>query len=811
MHNTRFKKTRLAQAIGGAVLCTTLSLPSALLPLTAHAQQQSQQQFQQQFQQQAQQSVQYFEVPAGDLGNALSRFAADSGVVIYFDASLTQGKQTRGLSGDYSVEGGLRALLSGSGLSLVKEADGSYRLEERPADVDLPVVEVSAELYRRAATEGSDSYTSNRVTIGKREQSLREIPQSVSIITRERMDDQGMTSLIDAMKHTTGIQTTHFGGDTAIFSSRGFQMGTLLLDGSPIEGSVGYTDTSSFDTAVFDRIEVLRGPTGILQGAGQPSGTINMVRKRAQREFGFNTSLAAGSWDSYRGVIDTTGALNNDGSVRGRFVAVYEDKDSFIDHVERQKTMGYGTLEIDVADSTTVSLGAVYQSGEATPFLGLPAYADGRMLDLSRSTFLGSTWDERKERMQRHFVELEHTMESGATFNLNANSLYRNTNNLQSGAVATFIDQGTSEVEVWPWRHRTTRKDRSVEASLHIPLEFLGRDSSAIVGASHTRGQSENASAWGTPRTMPRDVFNPDRNSPKTDFTLPESNPINNRETGVYAQTSLGIGDRSTVLIGGRLNWWETVPTGNPEGAFKISNEFIPFVGFIYDITPDISTYASYTSIFQPQSNLDVSGDVLEPRTGNQVEFGLKGEHFNGDINWHAAIFRIDDENRAISDPEVPGASIAAGKARSQGFEAEVSGNVLPRWDISAGYAYTDTEFVRDPDNEGLAFSPDTPEHSFNFWSRYRFSDTLNQGWRIGAGINAVSGTHARRGDIVWEQGGYTLLSAQVGYRFNENLDLSLNGNNLTDKKYYSRISGNTRNSYYGDPRNIMMSIQYNY
>jgi len=673
----------------------------------------------------------------------------------------------------------------------------------------LPTVQVTGEYLRDASTENTGSYTSNRVTIGKREQSLRDIPQSVSVITRERMDDQGMTSLIDAMKHTTGIQTTHFGGDTAIFSSRGFQMGTLLLDGSPIRGNIGYTDTSSFDTALFDRIEVLRGPTGILQGAGQPSGTINMVRKRAQREFGLNTSLTAGSWDAYRGVIDTTGALNSDGSVRGRFVAVYEDKDSFIDHIERQKTMGYGTVEIDMTDSTTVSLGAIYQSGEATPFLGLPTYADGSMPDLNRSTFLGSTWDERKERMERYFVELEHTMDNGAIFNLNASSLYRDSNNLQSGAITTFIDRDSGMVEVWPWRHRTTMKDRSVEATLTMPFEFFSRSSSATVGASYQRGESQNPWAGGERR--PQDIFNPDHDSAEVELLLADQEPTVDKQTGLYAQTNLEVSERTTLLLGGRFSWWKTTPGGSPENEFKINNEFTPYAGAIYDITPDISTYASYTSIFQPQSNIDVSGNVLKPRTGNQVEIGLRGEHFNGDINWHTAIFRIDDENRAISDPDIPGASVAAGKARSQGFEAEISGNLLPRWDISAGYAFTDTEFVRDPTNEGLALSPETPEHSFNLWSRYRFSDTLNQGWRLGAGINAVSGTHARRGNIVWEQGGYTLLSAQVGYRVNENLDFSLNGNNLTDKKYYSRISGNTRNNYYGDPRNVMMTMQYNF
>ena len=535
-----------------------------------------------------QQQARYYDIASGPVSSVINRFAAEAGVFISGAGELGEGRQSPGLQGQYLVDEGLERLLDGTGLTAARQGDGSYRLEERAADVALSVVQVSAEYYRGAATEGSDSYTSNRVTIGKHEQSLREIPQSVSIITRERMDDQGMTSLIDAMKHTTGIQTTHFGGDTAIFSSRGFQMGTLLLDGSPIEGGVGYTDTSSFDTALFDRIEVLRGPTGILQGAGQPSGTINMVRKRAQREFGLNTSLATGSWDAYRGVIDTTGALNSDGSVRGRFVAVYEDKNSFIDHVERQKTMGYGTLEIDVTDSTTVSLGAVYQSGEATPFLGLPAYADGNMPDLDRSTFLGSYWDERKERLERHFVELEHTMESGATFNFNANNLYRNTNNLQSGAITTFIDRDTSMVEVWPWRHRTTRKDRSVEASLNIPFEFLNRSSNAIVGASYQRGESKNPWAGGERRLQ--DIFYPDHDSAKMDLVLTDQEPTVDKQTGLYAQTSLEVSERTTLLLGGRLSWWKTTPGGSPEDEFKINNEFTPYAGIVYDITSDVST-----------------------------------------------------------------------------------------------------------------------------------------------------------------------------------------------------------------------------
>mgnify|MGYP003650089748 FL=1 len=135
----------------------------------------------------------------------------------------------------------------------------------------------------------------------------------------------------------------------------------------------------------------------------------------------------------------------------------------------------------------------------------------------------------------------------------------------------------------------------------------------------------------------------------------------------------------------------------------------------------------------------------------------------------------------------------------------------MPRWDLSVGYAYTQTEFVRDSSSEGLTLSPDTPEHNFNLWSRYRFSDNPSQGWRVGVGVNTASGVYAESGDVKTEQGGYTTVSALLGYQVNENLDISLNGNNLTDKEYYSTIRGGSRHNYYGAPRNFMLTMDYNF
>ncbi len=674
----------------------------------------------------------------------------------------------------------------------------------------LPSVTVSGEDLLKALTEDSDSYASDNVTLGKGAQSVKDIPQSVSVITRQRMDDQNMTTLADAMESATGITVEKWGPFSFDFSARGYQIDKTLLDGSPIQSDYGSVGTSSFDTALFDRVEVLRGPTGLLHGAGEPSGTINLVRKRARGEFGTNARVSAGSWDTYRGVVDVTGALDDEGRLRGRFVGVYEDRESFVDHVYGKKKVGYGTLEYDVTPDTTLSAGLAYQRTDSRPHFGLPKYADGRIPDVDRSTNLGSLWNSNDERIERYFVELEHGLANGGEFNLSANYLNRYTDRKRTES-HTFVDPETDTVKArrLDWYYDLT--DKYVDASLSSPFSLFGNTHKVLLGASYYLHEVDSEYLLGDPLFIEKDVFDPINDDPEPPFGQPGIIVSEAEQRSVYAKTELGIRDDLTAVAGARVDWWEFTDVDTPSNSYDADGEITPYAGVIYDITPSLTTYVSYTSIYQPQPAERAEGGVVEPRTGDQLEAGIKGAHIGRKLRWQASVFRINDENRAVTDPDNPEFSVGVGEARSQGFEFEVSGSLLPRWEIAAGYAYTDTEYVRDPANEGLVLSPRTPKHDVNLWTRYRFSDDRDHGWRIGAGINAVSGVYVENEDVRWEQGGYTLLSAMVGYRFNENLDLSLHGDNLTDKKYFARIGTLNRHTYYGEPRNVTLTLDYRY
>ncbi|SDJ30798.1 TonB-dependent siderophore receptor [Billgrantia gudaonensis] len=758
----------------------------------------------------SQSQVRQYDIPAGPVSTALNRFAAQSGILISGAGELGEGRRSPGLQGRHDVEEGLQRLLAGTGLAAERGNDGSYRLEELPDEVELSPIEVAAERYRGSLTEGSDSYTSNRVTIGKQGLSLKEMPQSVSVITRARMNDQNMTTLDDVLTRTTGITKRNFGPTASIFRSRGYEIDTMLLDGTPIDSAIGVTDTM-FDTAVLDRVEVLRGPGGLIQGSGEPSGTVNLARKRAQEKFGFQTTLSYGSWDAYRSEVDVTGALDDAGRLRGRLVGVYDDRHHFIDHVYTDKTIGYGTLEYDLTPRTTVSVGLMDQSGDSRPNYGLPQLANGSLLDIDRSTYHGSLWDVKDESIERYFAELEHQLDNGGSFRLIANHIERETDTLQSTAGVSTPTSNSDDIDIWQWRIINPREDNFVDATLSTPFELAGKTHGLMMGASHRVTEDQTFWGSGDPQFIQRNLADPDPDTPKPTFDVNHTRDVETQETSVYSQLRFDVIEDTTLIAGGQVSWWESKDRLNSANNFEVDSEFTPYAGLIYDIDDRVSAYASYTEIFQPQSSQKVNGDFLDPRTGQQFEVGLKGEYMNGTFNWHAAVFQITDKNRGIADPDNPAFSIAEGEAESKGVELEISGRLMPRWEISAGYAYTQTEYVNDPEQEGQPFSTDTPEHDLKLWTRYRFSDNPNRGWRVGAGLNYSSSIYAEAMGTRWEQGGYTTISSLIGYRVNRNLDFSLTGNNLTDKKYFETVRANTRNNYYGDPRNFMLTMRYQY
>lgn len=347
--------------------------------------------------------TQSYAIQAGELGSVLNRLASQAGVVIYFDAALTRGLQSSGLTGEYSIDSALQQLLQGTNLQVVKTSADSYQLQisssgtlSETDSVTLAPVQVSAAGIGMN-TEGTNSYTTGSMNTATRlGLSIRETPQSVSVITRQMIDDMGLESLTDVVNTVTGVTAKSFDSSRSGFSARGFDIDNYQIDGVPTTWTAGWAaGESQMDTVIYDRIEVVRGASGLISGAGNPSAAINLVRKKADnKEFTGHASVSTGSWDRYQGTVDISTPLNEAGTVRGRVVGSYLDERSFIDLLENEKTVFYGTLAADLTDNTLMNVGISQQQNKPTgsTWGGLPTwFSDGGRTDWSRSKTLQQT------------------------------------------------------------------------------------------------------------------------------------------------------------------------------------------------------------------------------------------------------------------------------------------------------------------------------------------------------------------------------------------------------------------------------------
>jgi TonB-dependent siderophore receptor len=660
----------------------------------------------------------------------------------------------------------------------------------------------------------SSLYTVPEVSIGKTPQSLKETPQSISVITRQRLDDQNITKLEDALKQTTGVTVQRFdgAGNYNTLQSRGFDIGSIMLDGIPISQNGNFS--TALDTAMYERIEVLRGPAGLLQGAGEPGGTINMVRKRAYAPLAIGLNVTAGSFGLRRADVDIGGALNKEGTLRARVVAVKEDRNSHVDTIFNNRTMAYGTLEYDFTPATTLSLGHTRQTVQSVVDQGLPTYANGQLADLPRSSFAGLRTNRQDLETQDRFAELEHRLDQGGLVKFSARHVERASFYRAARSNTPLAANGDYTLSTVDFDTHTT--DRNYDLFYSSPLKIGERTHQLLLGLS----RNENEAPGGVSRTganMAANLFRPNYDLPYPNLVLPANNTLAvKREDAAYGQFQFSATNRLKLIAGGRFSWAQAetrnITTGALAGAaVKPGRQFIPAVSAIYALDAQISAYAGYAETFVVQTALDAGGRLLEPRTGTQVELGLKGEFFNKRLNAHAAVFRILDKGRAISDPVVPTASIAGGEVRAQGFETEVSGQVSPGWDLTAGYAYTETLYLKAPAAQlGTVFSPFTPKHIVNLSTRYALRGAL-QGWSVGGGMVYRSEFSAQAGAIRLVSGNYTLFNAQLAYQLNDKVSVSLSAENLFDKTYYEKVSNTSRQNFYGEPRKFVLALRARY
>ncbi|WP_175174260.1 TonB-dependent siderophore receptor [Achromobacter pestifer] len=679
-------------------------------------------------------------------------------------------------------------------------AMASASAEEAPS---LPAVTVSGEGVAR-----------DTPTMAKLPLTVREIPQSVTVIGLEQMREQNMQSLDDVMQHAPGIIVQPYQLLTTAYYARGFKVDSFEQDGVPV--LMGNMAASPQDMAVYERVEILRGANGLMHGAGNPAATVNLVRKRPQREFSFSGSVSAGSWDRYRAEADLGGPLNDSGSVRGRIVSAVEDRGYFYDVADQQSALLYAIGEVDLGPRTVLSAGVQTQRIRSTTNMaGVPRYKDGGDIGLRRSTYLDAAWDRFNWDTTRVFADLEHRFGDGWTAKVSANYLTADSNLKYAGAYGAIDRQTGMGSRLMGGAYKFDNTQASMDAYVSGPVQWFGRRHELLLGGNVQRTTTEQYTGMLTPAlNVPVNVFDWDPHSVAEPGVGPYTSPGETRlkQQGIYAMGRFSLADPVTLVLGGRMSWWNQTAPGARQ---QIDPEFTPYGGLIVDLDRQWSLYGSYAQVFQPQSQLTREGKSLDPVTGTNYEAGVKGELADGALNVSLAVFQIQQKNRAQQDPDWPCVGnncyyVSGGEVRSRGIEAEASGQITPHWSVAGGYTFNTSKYLKDAVSNGQAFASFTPKHIFRVWTNYALP-VLERRLSVGGGVQMQSGYSTVYGPVTLRQGGVTLVDLRAAYRLDKHLTVALNLNNVFDRGYYQSLSGTSWNNRYGEPRNAMLTLRAQY
>ncbi|WP_407471038.1 ferric-rhodotorulic acid/ferric-coprogen receptor FhuE [Xanthomonas campestris] len=671
---------------------------------------------------------------------------------------------------------------------------------------------------------GERGYTVEKTTAGTRMNlSLREIPQSVTVITRDRMDDQNLQSITDVLNNVTGISVAQSDSERLEFYARGFYIDNYQFDGIPayMEQAWSYGD-SALDVALYDRVEVVRGATGLLTGSGNPSASINLVRKHAlSREFTGTVSVGGGDFNKTRSVADVTVPLSPGGNVRARVIGVYQDGESDVDRYNLRKKIGSAIIDADLTDSTLLSVGYEYQKKESDDVTwgGFPLFfSDGTRTNYDRSFNPAADWTFWDTRLQRTFASLQQGFDNGWT--LKANVSHEKTeaaNHLFYPFYTIFgFDRATGGgVVPYSGNYLTERKADGADVYAEGPFQLFGREHHLVAGASYNRREFTNNGTFDFP--APLDTYfgwngaYPEPNwSPRT---VQSTGTI--KQKAAYVAGRFSLADPLTLLVGARYTDWQ-IDGRNLDSATQqlvpfsdTQTEVTPYAGLVYDINDVWSTYVSYTEIFNPQTLRDANGGYLDPLTGKGYEAGVKAAWFDDKLNASLAVFRIEQDNLGVDTGGfVPGSSESAYEAAngvvSEGFDFEISGRVTAGWNTTFGASHYTAR-----DDSGTSINTQLPRTTLKLFNSY----TPQGAWSdltVGGGVNWQNRSYYV--DPVYgafQQSAYALVSAFARYRLSPQFSVQLNVDNLLDKRYYAQFNGGY--GAWGASRNGMLTFNYTF
>lgn len=695
-----------------------------------------------------------------------------------------------------------------------------------------------------------------------------DIPITLNTITKELLTDRQVFQLGDALKNVSGVSNTSFYNQ---YSIRGI---TQNEEGQIINGmrTRQYYFLQPL-TANIERVEVFKGPASITMSSVDPGGTINMVTKKPLKDTRHEVSLTGGSFNTYRATADLTGPLNKSKTLLYRFNGAYQKANSFRDNVKNNGLLFSPSLTFTPNDKTSVNVEMIYTDQHGNLDRGQPIFGavagETNLNSTPKSLSLSAPDDYFKTRTMIFMGTLAHKFNNHITFNASYMKQFWNENTQETRTTNSFVpDINNNPVSNLAMMQFIQRKQKwevdNISAYFNFNYKIGETTNQTLIGydahiwEKRSGGKQDAARGFLLKDGSVVSSFNPENKDqyqmieyggvliPKPNVNPFDLTPGADNYNGKYYSVMNVINPLPTalttshasyiqhlltwkkfkILTGIRQEWFSDITNFKKENERSFHNSKLLYrLGVTYSLTDDINVYGTYLNGYQPQSNTvtlmpntgsftgDESAAKFKPLQSDLKELGFKGKLF-GKLSFSLAIYEINQKNILINanNPEQPDELVQRGADRSRGFEAEISGHILPEWHIYGGYSYIDAKIVNDANSALIGLRKEnTSKNSFNFWTRYNFtkSHVLKQ-FGIGVGVLHQSSK------IPWftrsfELPAYTTLDAALYYSlFKSKIQIALNVNNVTNKTYWNGAQNYLR-LFPGAPRNFLITTTFKF
>lgn len=644
---------------------------------------------------------------------------------------------------------------------------------------------------------------------------IAETPQSISVVTGEQMDKFGANNINDALRLATGINVEEWETNRTNYMSRGFEIKNTQIDGVGLPNDWGIV-TGAMDSFGYEKLEVIRGANGLLTGVGNSAGTINYVRKRPTNDARGSIDVSAGSWDRRRVEADYSTPFSADGKWAGRLVVASEEQDSYVRGLSNDRTFVYGVIDGQLGERSTITLGASYQDANTDGNMWgalVLAYTDGTQAEFGRSSSTALDWTSWDTENTTAFAEYTFKLAEAWDFKLTYNyRKYEDDSKLFFAWTQTGIDRDTGlglmgNPGSWP----TQDEAHLVEASVNGTFELFGREHEAMAGLSY--GSSEH-----TQQFRPTDPDDPSWGAlpafpyPGNAFAEPAWGAVQVDSFADqwlkrgFGATRLSVTDKMKAIVG--FNYAEYHRDGSLSGgvAFdQTENEISPYAGLTYQVLDQLMLYASYSDIYQPQDQYDITGQYLVASKGLNYEVGAKAELLDKRVLATVALFKAEQEDLATFAGMSDGGQYyyEGVDVNSKGVELEVIGRLSEYVDLVLGYTSLQLEGA-----QGEDIYEWVPRRTANV----SLSAQLPSFTAVSFGINGRWQSDIAKLDeytnVIIRQDSYATLNAFARWNVTDQLHVRANVRNITDEKYITSLY---QVGYYAAPRNYELGVGYRF